>query len=256
MDSKSPNFSAAETHALLEGVRCHYRSLVGSFSSAKGGEVSSKMKKEIWAGITQHVNAMGFGQKRTTEQLRFRWKNLKARATKDHAEAKNSQTGNKPYKRGEYTDIVLDIIGGEMSEALHGIQGVAEDGEPVMTAENEPSSETFILNLSPVIEGEGQSQVEPEGLVPTGPPERGSKHPKKDDAYKVLLQKETERAEVQIHLAEEQLILARLQQTKARLEIRLLKAKLGQAGLSTADEADDDDEEEEELIRRTTHENN
>ncbi|CAB1458377.1 unnamed protein product [Pleuronectes platessa] len=70
---------------------------------------------------------MGFGQKRTTEQLRFRWKNLKARATKDHAEAKNSQTGNNPYKRGEYTDIVLDIIGGEKSEALHGIQDVAED---------------------------------------------------------------------------------------------------------------------------------
>ncbi|CAB1440414.1 unnamed protein product [Pleuronectes platessa] len=82
----------------------------------------------------------------------------------------------------------------------------------------------------PIIEGEGQSQVEPEGLVPTGPPERGSKHPKKDDAYK---------------------------QTKARLEIRLLKAKLGQAGLSTADEAyDDDDEEEGELIRRTTHNKN
>ncbi|CAB1433701.1 unnamed protein product [Pleuronectes platessa] len=82
---------------------------------------------------------------------------------------------------------------------------------------------------SPVIEGEGQSQVEPEGLVPTGPPERGSKHPKKDDAYK---------------------------QTKARLEIRLLKAKLGQAGLSTADEADDDDEEEGELIRRTSQNKN
>ena len=159
MDSKSQNFSAAETHALLEGVRCRYRSLVGSFSSAKGGVVSSKTKKEIWAGITQHVNAMGFGQKRTTEQLRFRWKNLKARATKDHAEAKNNQTGNKPYKRGEYTDIVLNIIGGEKSEALHGIQHVAEDGEPVMTAESEPSSETLILNLSPVIEGEGQSQV-------------------------------------------------------------------------------------------------
>jgi len=45
-----------------------------------------------------------------------------------------------------------------------------------------------------------------------------------------------------IHLAEEQLILARLQQTKARLEIRLLKTKLGQAGLSTADKADDDEE--------------
>ncbi|CAB1415257.1 unnamed protein product [Pleuronectes platessa] len=86
-----------------------------------------------------------------------------------------------------------------------------------------------LILMSPVIEGEGQSQVEPEGLVPTGPPERGSKHPKKEDAYK---------------------------QTKARLEIRLLKAKLGQAGLSTADEADDDDEEEGELIRRTTHNKN
>jgi len=66
MDSKSPIVSAAETHALLESVRCHYWSLVGSFSSTKGGEVSIKMKKDIWAEITQHVNAMGFGQKRTT----------------------------------------------------------------------------------------------------------------------------------------------------------------------------------------------
>ena len=99
--------------------------------------MSSKMKKEIWSGITQHVNAMGFGQKRKTE-LRFRLKNLKARATKDHAEAKNSQTGNNPYKRGEYTDIVLDIIGGEKSEALHGIQDVAEDGEPVIYSESQP----------------------------------------------------------------------------------------------------------------------
>ncbi|CAB1440251.1 unnamed protein product [Pleuronectes platessa] len=86
-----------------------------------------------------------------------------------------------------------------------------------------------IIGHCPVIGGEGQSHVEPEGLVPTGPPETGLKHPKIDDAYK---------------------------QTKARLEIRLLKAKLGQAGLSTADEADDDDEEEGELIRRTTHDKN
>jgi len=52
------------------------------------------------------------------------------------------------------------------------MQDVAKYGKPVMTAESEPSSETCILKLSPVIEGEGQSQVQPEDLVPTGSTER------------------------------------------------------------------------------------
>ena len=68
--------------------------------------------------------------------MKFRWKNLRARATKDLAEAKNTQTGNKPFKKGEYTDVVLDIIGGENSKALHGIQGVVGDGEPTIVEEN------------------------------------------------------------------------------------------------------------------------
>lgn len=47
--------------------------------------------------ITLNVNAMGSGQTlqgQTLEQVKFRWKNLPARATKDLAEAKNTQTAN------------------------------------------------------------------------------------------------------------------------------------------------------------------
>lgn len=243
MDSRSCNFTAAETNALLEGVRCHYGTIVGSFTSAKD---TNKKKNDVWILITDNVNVIGSGQRRTTDQIKLRWKNLKARATKDHAEAKNPQTGNKPFKRGDYTDVVLDIIGGEKSQALHGIQGVVGDGEPWIEEEEvnlpvppeaDPES-VFILNLSSVPEEEaGSSLVEPV-VVATGSQSKGLKRPSsnKDDDYKALLQKETERAEAQLHLAEEQLTLTKLQQTKARLEIRLLKATLRQAGLSTSDE--------------------
>lgn len=163
MDSNGPDFTVVQTHALLEG-KCHYASIVGS--SVAGGMVTNKRNKDIWVEITQNVNAMGSGLKRTLEQVKFRWKNLRARATKDLAEAKNTQTGNKPFKKGEYTDVVLDIIGGENSKALHGIQCVVGDGEPTIVEECEPvppnAEETFILDLSPIIEEQpGSSLVEP-----------------------------------------------------------------------------------------------
>lgn len=238
MDSKGPNFTVAETHALLEGVKCHYASIVGS--SVVGGMVTNKRKKDIWVEITQNVNATGSGQKRTLEQVKFRWKNLRAKATKDLAEAKNTQTGNKPFKKGEYTDVVLDIIGGENSKALHGIEGVVGDGEPTVVEEIEPvplnAEETFILDLSPIAaEQPGPSPVEPLG---TGTQKRGLKRPlpTNNDAYELLIKRETERAEAQILLAEEQIKLAKVQQTRAKLQICLLKAGLENARLSYSDE--------------------
>ena len=44
MDSKGPNFTVAETHALLEGFKCHYAS-VGS--SVAGGMVTNKRKRHL-----------------------------------------------------------------------------------------------------------------------------------------------------------------------------------------------------------------
>lgn len=73
MDSKGPNFTVAETHALLEGVRCLYASIVGCLNSTKCGELTNKMTRDVWVEITQNVNAMGSGQKRTTERVKLRW---------------------------------------------------------------------------------------------------------------------------------------------------------------------------------------
>ena len=203
--------------------------------------VTNKRKKDIWIEITPNVNAVGSVQKRTLEQVKVRRKNLRARAAKDLAEAKNTSTGNKPFKKGEYTDVVLDIIGGENSKALHGIQDVVGDGEATVVEESEPvrpnAEETFILDLSPIIEEQSGSSLE--GLAVTGAQKRGLRHPlpiNNDDAYESLLKRETERAEAQILLAEEQIKLTKLQQTKVKLQIRLLKAGLENAGPSSSDE--------------------
>ncbi|CAL8254986.1 unnamed protein product [Arctogadus glacialis] len=169
MESKGPNFTVAETYALLEGVRANFATIVGGFSSAKGGEVTKKGKDTIWEDITNRINALGSGQKRTLKQVTLRWKNLRAKATKDLSEAKNPCTGNKPYKRGEYTDMVLDIVGGEKSEALHGIEGVEGNGEATMTEAGEcepnPPAEEFVLDLTPAIEEDNGSPLTMEPVV-------------------------------------------------------------------------------------------
>ncbi|KAA0721820.1 Myelin-associated glycoprotein [Triplophysa tibetana] len=114
MDSRSCNFTAAETNALLE----------------------------------ENVNAIGSGQRRTIDQIKWRWKNLKARATNDHAEAKNPQTGNKPFKRGDYTDVVLDIIGDAPRDVSVSISssGVIVEGDSVnltCSSESNPSVQQY-----------------------------------------------------------------------------------------------------------------
>lgn len=86
-----------------------------------GSSVPTKMKHNIWPDITRRVNATGNSQLRTQEQVKLCWNNLKQTATKDHcSESQIPQTGNKPFK--EVIDILLHIIGGERSQALHGLQ--------------------------------------------------------------------------------------------------------------------------------------
>ena len=135
--------------------------------------------------------------------------------------------------------MVLDIIGGESSKALHGIQGVVGDGEPTVVEESEPvppsADGTFILDLSPITEEQpGSSLVEP---PVTGAQKRDLRCPlPNNDAYELLLKRETKRPEAQILLAEEQVKLAELQPTRAKLQICLLKTGLENAGLSYSDE--------------------
>ena len=46
--------------------------------------------------------------------------------------------GNQPFRRGDYTYGVLDIIGGENLQALQGTQGVVGGGEPTIVEECQP----------------------------------------------------------------------------------------------------------------------
>ncbi len=57
-------------HCLLEGVRDNFASIVGGFSSVKGGEVTKNGKHIIWED-------MGSGQKRSIIQVMLRCKNLR-----------------------------------------------------------------------------------------------------------------------------------------------------------------------------------
>lgn len=75
MESKGPNFTVAETHALLECVNFHYVLIVES--SIVDRMAMNKKKKDNWVKVTLNVNAMGPGQKMTLEQVKFRYKNLK-----------------------------------------------------------------------------------------------------------------------------------------------------------------------------------
>ncbi|KAF3844164.1 hypothetical protein F7725_013505 [Dissostichus mawsoni] len=77
------------------------------------------------------------------------------------------------------------------------------------------------LDLHPGLMTHCKSHLERENAsTPNRQPEQ------RDDAYETLLSRETERAEIQIRLAKEQIQLCRLQQTETSLRIQLLKARL------------------------------
>ncbi|TNN58030.1 hypothetical protein EYF80_031778 [Liparis tanakae] len=174
--NKGSNFTAAETTALLEGARANRRALFGAAGGPGQSSLSSKLKNKIWADITKQVNATGSGPRRNVEQVRLRWKNLKQRATKDHSEATKNQRGNNAIKRGEFTETVLDIIGGESSRVGFGIPpaGTGESIDPTkplnlsagmtpltpLTPE-EGASEEPCTSRSPVLEEMGNPPAPP-----------------------------------------------------------------------------------------------
>ena len=227
--NKGRYFTTAETTALLEGVRTNYQALFGAFSGPGQSSLSAKLKNKIWADITKQVNATGSGQRRNMEQVRLRWKNLKQKATKDHSEAKNPQTVNKAIKRGEFTETVLDIIGGESSQALFGIlpAGTGESIDP--TEPLNVSAE--IITLTPVelaFEEPCTSRspvLEEMGNPPAPPPCKRKRQAEKGDGYNNLLKVETERAQQQIILTNEQIKLTLLKQ-EVKLRIQLLEKQL------------------------------
>ena len=193
--------------------------------------------------------------------MKLRWKNLKQTATKDNSKSQQPKTGNKPYKQDKFTDVVLDIIGGERSQALHGIQSVPQGGESGLCETETPSElaseseglEVFTLDL---VEAEPEDlstqehdntptqDHEEDPRAPTVPPQKKQGLAKsQEDGYVDLVRKETERAEIQIALAKEQTTLAKeqitltlLHQRETKLHIVLLEERLRNDAIAMSDE--------------------
>jgi len=226
--NKGSNFTTAETTALLEGARANRRALFVAVRGPRQSSLSSKLKNKIWADITKQVNATGSGQWRNVEQVRLRWKNLKQRATKDHSEAKKTQKGNNAIKRGEFTETVLDIIGGESSQTVFGIPP-AGNGESIDPAE--PLNRLAEMTPLPPAEGAfeepctSQSPVLDEMGNPPAPPCKRKRQAEEGDACNNL-KVETERAQQKIILTNEQIKLTLLKQEEVKLRIQLLEKQL------------------------------
>ncbi|KAI9528057.1 hypothetical protein NQZ68_024813 [Dissostichus eleginoides] len=116
--------------------------------------------------VTDNVNATGSGHKRTVDQVRLRWKNLKQQATKDHSQAKNPQTDKLSFQVVNAPDVT------------HTIQ-----------------DEVLLTHVDP----EAGPSTRPDDTLQEPPRKRKCKRTRqpeqRDDAYETLLSRDTERAE-------------------------------------------------------------
>lgn len=152
---KRGQFHTRRNKCIARRCMLSYSTLKGTFTTpGQKNTVTSKRKQDVWASICDLVNATGSGQVRTIEQVKLlQQKNLKQKACRDNYESRYTETGNKPHRQ-EFTDQVLDIIGGHKSQALHGICSASEGESGPSTQEHcEPlnlTPETQWISLTPV----------------------------------------------------------------------------------------------------------
>jgi hypothetical protein len=91
--SRSSNWSLTEISALTDFVEKHEGILKAKHSNA----VTNAKKAEKWREVTDSINAMGT-QKRTIEQVKFKWGNLQQGAKRTFTEARklSKMTGGGP----------------------------------------------------------------------------------------------------------------------------------------------------------------
>ena len=241
MHNSFTSFTLAETYALLDDVRANYSNMMAKH----GISVTAKMNHKIWNDITKSVNATGSGQLRTLDQVEQRWKNVKQKATKYHSESQNPKTGNKPFKRGSHSrhhwwKKILQAVYGSQSVSQGGESGLC--GNETETLDSE-TNESNVVILTPV-EAEPEDPLVIDKHQQEDPHSSGVEPPHKRRCLEKdlksqnldLVKKETERAEKQISLADEQIKLTLLQQRERKLRICLLEERLKDAGIALSEE--------------------
>ena len=84
--------------------------------------MTARRKKEAWERVLLKVNAVNTDAVRSLDDIKSKWKQLKAAVLKEQTYAKKTG-GGAPIKETPFKDLILFILG-DRSAAVHGIEGV------------------------------------------------------------------------------------------------------------------------------------
>ncbi|XP_076462583.1 uncharacterized protein LOC143294948 isoform X1 [Babylonia areolata] len=134
--------------------------------SALGTAVTNQKKQQIRMQITEKVNAVG-GNARSVEQVRKRWKDLKASVIKKKQETAKTGGGPAPPPL-PFEDLVLGVLGAN-TNLTTGVSGTNEcdtwtGASASTTLEGSPGSQDMFVPIAESTAA-GESQVFPVGTV-------------------------------------------------------------------------------------------
>lgn len=151
-----------------EEERCFLANLVGEnveIESKRTDAISVVNKLKKWKEITEKFNASGNVVKRTTQQLRTCWKNMKIKAKKHINSERRSlvKTGGGPTELPAGTHAVEDTIAPLPSKIFEPIDTDVGDVKPIIYGEAGPSdpltAEDAVITKveEPLVEGVGNA---------------------------------------------------------------------------------------------------
>ena len=120
------NFSASEIAILTEKVEENLSIIQSKLTNS----VTNQKKNEIWCKIADAVNAVGVAR-RTTTEVREKWKNLHAQAKKEFTELAKEQkkTGGGEAPRVPVTAIAKIIDPFKETPSFAGLEGFESKGD-------------------------------------------------------------------------------------------------------------------------------
>ncbi|RUS74332.1 hypothetical protein EGW08_017902 [Elysia chlorotica] len=114
--ARKKNYTDEETRVLLTEMSLERNILIGPLS---GPNNNMRRRNEVWSAIVDKINAMA-GLGRTIDEVRKKWKDLRASAIKYKSEAK--RTGGGPPPRPPPFLELIELIMGEESTLGSGIE--------------------------------------------------------------------------------------------------------------------------------------
>ena len=124
--ARKQNFSASEIAILTEKVEENLSIIQSKLTNS----VTNQKKNEIWCKIADAVNAVGVAR-RTTTEVREKWKSLHAQAKKKFTELAKEQkkTGGReaPKMQSAATAKIIDLF--KATPSFTGLEGFESKGE-------------------------------------------------------------------------------------------------------------------------------